>query len=409
MMKRMMTLMLLTTLFVAGCGCGCGGKCGDKAGKCCGKDGTCCKVKKTGGCGGKCGCKGGAKAPATIVLPSVAGEAVSIVLPKGMANPDGMLNTPCGCGTFLVVTNVSHPGCSVLMMIDKDNKITKVIDLPLHPETKTMVALGVAVGSDGNLYIADNQEFAGHGSHKARLLRVVVKDKKAVKVETVVTGMIAANAVVAYKDRLYITETTLKAGQAPHQSGVYGFSISELQGDTPLAIKPDGTDSHLIATLTTTADDWCAGIGANGLAITPGGMMYVSNFGTAEILGGQLCSEGKLDAPLKVVAKGTEENGMGSVDGMKYIADKGVLIVADFHHNGVCAINPKTGEVKTLVKNANSDGSKGQMDKPSEVCLRGNTLYVSNIDLGADGNNATAEGKSAPDGVDTIVAIPLKW
>ena len=392
-MKRMIALMLVATMFVAGCGCGCGKDCAGK------KDGS------------KCGCKGGAKptAPATVTLPALDGAAASIVLPKGMTNPDGMILSPCGCKVFLNITNATNPSSSALMMIDSTNKITKVIDLPAHPETKTMVALGVAFGSDGNIYIADNQEFAGHGDHKARLLRVVMKDKKPVKVETVVTGMIAANAVEAYKDRIYVTETTLKAGQTPHVSGVYGFDIAELKGDKPLAIKLDGADEHLIVKLTTTADDWCKGIGANGLAITPDGMMYVCNFGTAEILGGQLCSEGKLDGPLKVVAKGTKENGMGSTDGMKYLPSKGVLIVADFHHNAIHAINPKTGEVKTLVKNANSDGSKGQVDKPSEVCVMGNTMYISNIDLPLDGNNATADGKGAPDGVDTLVVVPLKW
>ncbi len=394
-MKHMMILMLVATMIVIGCGGGC--SCGDD-----------CAGKKDES---KCGCKAkpAPVAPAVITLPAPAGAAVSLVLPKGMANPDGMILAPCGCKIYLNVTNATNASASALMMIDNTNKITKVIDLPVHPETKTMVALGVAFGSDGNIYIADNQEFAGHGDHKARLLRVVMKDKKPVKVETVVTGMIAANAVEAYKDRIYVTETTLKAGQTPHVSGVYGFNISELKGDKPLAIKPDGADEHLIVKMTTTADDWCKGIGANGLAITPGGMMYVCNFGTAEILGGQLCEEGKLDAPLKVVAKGTKENGMGSCDGMKYLPKKGVLIVADFHHNAIHAINPKTGEVKTLVKNANSDGSKGQMDKPSEVCVMGNTLYISNIDLPLDGNNPSADGKGKPDGVDTLVVMPLKW
>ena len=47
---------------------------------------------------------------------------------------------------------------------------------------------------------------------------------------------------------------------------------------------------------------------------------------------------------------------------------------------------PKTGKVKVIAQNGLTDGSNGELDKCSEVCLRGSRIYVANIDLNLDGN-----------------------
>jgi hypothetical protein len=46
----------------------------------------------------------------------------------------------------------------------------------------------------------------------------------------------------------------------------------------------------------------------------------------------------------------------------------------------------KNGQVTTIARNGETDGAAGELDRPSEVCLRGNLLYVSNIDLPYGGN-----------------------
>jgi hypothetical protein len=47
------------------------------------------------------------------------------------------------------------------------------------------------------------------------------------------------------------------------------------------------------------------------------------------------------------------------------------------------------GEVSTVWKNANNTGGVGGLlDKPSEVCLRDGKIYVANIDLPFDNNEA---------------------
>ena len=112
----------------------------------------------------------------------------------------------------------------------------------------------------------------------------------------------------AFGDRIYVTETCLVNGAEPHVSGIYRFDLEELSADKPVELKPDGADPHLVAKFTTEAADWRAGVGANGLAISPKGDLYVCNFGEASILTAPLNDDGFLAEPLKVLVKG---NGIG--------------------------------------------------------------------------------------------------
>jgi sugar lactone lactonase YvrE len=78
---------------------------------------------------------------------------------------------------------------------------------------------------------------------------------------------------------------------------------------------------------------------------------------------------------------------MESTDGIKIYPKTGEIYVADFDGNAVHKICPETGKVTTIAKNANNSGGiGGLLDRPSEVCIRGNRLYISNIDLPGDGN-----------------------
>ena len=80
--------------------------------------------------------------------------------------------------------------------------------------------------------------------------------------------------------------------------------------------------------------------------------------------------------------------GGGGTDGTCYdvkITDCNVGVYLD--GNAVHKICPETGKVTTIAKNANNSGGiGGLLDRPSEVCIRGNRLYISNIDLPGDGN-----------------------
>jgi sugar lactone lactonase YvrE len=298
---------------------------------------------------------------------------------------------------YLNLLNLQVPAVAAVWTIDQDDKLTKLIDLTPHPETEGVFPLGIAEGADGNLYVADNQTFGGETSHKSRLLRVLMKDGKAVRVETVVTGFIASNAVEAFGDRIYVTETCLINDSEPHVSGLYVFDIDQLSSAAPIQLKPDGKDDRLIARFHTIADDWRKGVGANGLAITPDGILFVCNFGEASVLTAPLQENGRLAEPLEVLVKGS---GMGSTDGMKYVPPWNKLVVADFFSNALHLIDANRGRVKTLAQNENSTGAAGLLDKPSEPCVRGNKIYVSNIDLPYDGNES--------DKPDTLTVLEVK-
>ncbi len=325
-----------------------------------------------------------------------AGKATSLILPEEVSTPDGM-TVGKDDKIYLNMLNLQVPAVAAVWTIDENDQLAKLIDLPKHPETDGVYPLGIAQGSDGHFYVADNQTFGSNMDHQSRLLRVVMDGAKAVRVETVATGLIAANGVEAYGDRIYVAETALINDVEPHQSGLYKFELSELKADKPVKIAPDGEDKRLVTRFTTVADDWRKDVGANGVAICPCGTLFICNFGEASVLKAKLGDDGMLATPLMTLVKG---DGIGSTDGMRYASEWKALVVADFFSNAIHLVDAATGEVKTVLQNANSDGAGGKLDKPSEPCVRGMKIYAANIDLPYDGNEV--------DKPDSLVVIPMK-
>jgi sugar lactone lactonase YvrE len=177
-----------------------------------------------------------------------------------------------------------------------------------------------------------------------------------------------------------VTETSLDLNADPMPSGVYRFKYSQFKGET-IELKPGGADEHLVAQFVTKSKDWR--VGANGMGFDAGGRLYVCNFGDASLLRFTLDAAGKV-VSTEVVAQG---RGMRSTDGLKVCPRTGDIYIADFLANAVHKVNPTSGKVTTIWANKNNSGGvAGLLDKPSEVCLRGNRIYVANIDLPFDGN-----------------------
>jgi sugar lactone lactonase YvrE len=311
---------------------------------------------------------------------------IAVNLPAERNTPDGMALGKDG-NMYLSTWNYADktvPGA--IMCIDKDDKLHEFIKLPNHPVTGRSCPLGIDFGADGNLYIADAQSLAGKSGPFSRLLKVTVKNGKAIKCEVVVNGFFMSNAVACNGQAVYVTETDLgiKDDTGVHHSAVYRFDLSELNGSKPITLLSGGKDRHLVTRLKTRNKVWA--VGANGMDFDPEGNMYVCNFGEASIIKYKMNAAGTKPVSSSVLVKG---QGILCTDGMDYAAD-GMIYVADFLGNAVHQVCPKTGAVNTLAKNPLTDGAGGRLDKPSEARLRGRRLYVANIDLPFDGNKTDA-------------------
>jgi sugar lactone lactonase YvrE len=333
---------------------------------------------------------------ALLIAPSVAAEKsakarlltpkIGVELPVEHNTPDGMTldsegNIILCCPNF----NTNKEGNEQpawIMKIMPDDKLEKYFQMPVHPKTGKACPLGIAFGCDGHLYVADSQGIGGDTNYMSRLLRVVIKDGKPVKCESLVEGFVLSNAVACHDGHIYVTETHLepKPGPGPMESGVYRFKISELCGEKPIQLKPGGKDPHLVCKLVTKNEEWK--VGANGMGFAKDGTMYVCNFGDAELIAVKFSKKGKVKSQ-EVIAKGGP---MKSTDGLKVCPKTGLVYIADFLGNAVHCVCPQSGKVKTIAQNGLSDGKNGELDKCSEVCLRGNRVYVANIDLSLDGN-----------------------
>ncbi len=302
-----------------------------------------------------------------------------LILPEEYNTPDGM--TLDSDGNILLSVNNANDQTypAKILKISPSNEVSELVTLPPHPETGKVFPLGIVQGSDGNIYVSDNQEFVTP-EHKSRVLRIVMDNGKPVACETVVDGLVAANGIDCRGDYLYVAETKLDPTAYPLPSGVYRFKLSDLSGRRPIKVRPDGRDEHLVTTLYTKNRDWQ--VGANGLVVDDEGNLYVCNFGDAQIIKVMLDESGNRTSQ-KVIAEGS---GMESCDGMKIDPRTGDLYVADLVGNAVHKINPQTGKVTTIAKNGITDGTDGELDRPSEPQLRGGKLYVANIDLPLAGN-----------------------
>jgi sugar lactone lactonase YvrE len=324
----------------------------------------------------------------------------AITLPEGMKHPDGMTVHPATGDIILAVPVVGDKGNAWLLRIDADDNVSKYFELPAHPETGRVTPLGISFGPDGHLYISDSQCLGGNPNHKSRILRVVHENGQPVRCEVVVANIVQANGLEIHDGKIYVAETQIDPAivEMPMTSGVFRFEISELNGPRPLRVMPYGRDPRFIFNFQTTdaARDGEWKVGANGIGLAKDGTLYVANFGDKKVI------EVKFDATGKVVSHRDCNDGKGpheSVDGLK-VCPKGYIFFADYVGNSVCVMNPTNGKTLLLAKNArNPDAatkSAGALDRCSEVCLRGNKLYVANIDL------------ETPDAPHTISVINLE-
>jgi sugar lactone lactonase YvrE len=316
-------------------------------------------------------------------------------LPSSINTPDGAALAPNG-DIILSVPNFNNDALMKderitasaperMVRIDARNELTTWYTFSQqdkHPDTGRIGPMDGAFGPDGNLYVADMQIF-WDGAHKSRVLRINVKNGKAVGMDVVVEGFIVANGMVWKGDTLFVTDTILRhsppteAGKAkpPLLSGVYGFKLEEL-GRGPVRLIPYGehhSDPHLVLRL---ASSNRIGFGADGVTIDGAGNLYTSVIEDGVIYKARFDEDGR---PLETTLFARSDQ-MRSADGIVWREKDGRIYVADMLLNAVHAIDAN-GDISTLHRNGDTDGSDGLLDQPAEVILRGDELIVVNMDM----------------------------
>lgn len=303
---------------------------------------------------------------------------LAIKLPPEYKNPDGM--TIKDGQIWMVINNGTQAAPSCIVKMTADNKLEKVIDLPVSPETEIVSALCLVFASDGNLYVSDNQNIKGKKKHgQSRILRVAMKDGNAIGVDVVATGINKANGVAAMGNSLFVNETSFSEA-VPTVSGTYQFNLAELKADAPVRVDGTVNDAHVIFTMESEGQ---FSNGANGICFDHKNNMYVSNFDDSEIWKVTFRETGE-------VQKGelyTKVNCAESVGGLQYDGKEHIWF-ADFLGCAIGKISVKSGKSCLVAKNAPCDGINGELDAPSECIRLGNKVYVSNVDLTLGPNTA---------------------
>ncbi|MDO5608771.1 MAG: SMP-30/gluconolactonase/LRE family protein [Capnocytophaga sp.] len=311
-----------------------------------------------------------------------------IKLPADYNTPDGLAMDKDG-NMILSVPNfnnqqliekglISEPSSPFMAIIGKDNQIAHWYDFKpedMHPETGTVGAMDSDFGPDGNLYVADMQVFFDK-NHKSRILRINIVDGKPVSTDVVVEGFIASNGMYWHGNHLFVTESVLQADEGSLVSGVYAFSLEELQGSKPIRLKPYANgkgDSHLVVTF---QSDNRMGFGADGITFDDEGFMYTTVIEKGQIFRSKLDENNKA-VETKLFA---EHPQMKAPDGIIFSKERNRFYVADFLNNAVHSIDRK-GNVTVLQQNGDTDGADGKLDQPAEVLLRGNELIIVNMDM----------------------------
>ncbi|MCP4376982.1 MAG: hypothetical protein GY794_12495 [bacterium] len=314
-------------------------------------------------------------------------------LPDTCNTPDGVtLDEKTGdiylcCPNFKLRNgkNEAQKYPAVIMKIDKNNKLTKFCDLPKHPLTKQVGPMGLDIGPDGNLYVADNQYFWSK-DYASRLLRVNIKNGKAVGVDVVVEGTKLSNAVICRGNYVYVSDTFFDVKDKPGISGIWRFSMNELKSGKPVKLNTKAfdphtigkTDPHIIATFQTFANHRGDTAGADGLTFDKEGNLYCGNFGDGVISKITFDAKGNV-ASNKILIK-TDK--MPSADGMFYDAKRDLIYIADSERNAVRSFKTDGTDLTTVWENdATATGAKGLIDQPCEVLVRGDTLFVICFDI----------------------------
>jgi len=247
--------------------------------------------------------------------------------------------------------------------------------LPAHPESGKVHPMGLEIGPDGNIYIADNQYFI-NTDYKSRLLKVIVKDGKAVGCEVAVDGFKLANAVRWKGNDVYVSDTFFDLPGKKHQSGIYRISLDEMNRGK-VTLLPGAKDPHLLVQLTAKdfgKDEETAG--ADGVCFDSKGNLYTGNFGDGVMTKVTFKPDGSV-ASQKII----DDTSIECCDGITCDTRTDQVYITNSLNNSVHILDTKTNKMRLLWVNDDDDGAGGLLDQPCEPLIRGDQLIVVNFDM----------------------------
>jgi sugar lactone lactonase YvrE len=285
-------------------------------------------------------------------------------LGKTCSTPDGMAIDSIG-NLFLAVTNLANfeeYGSRILTFDENEKPITWFDQLPLHPITKKVHPMGIEFGQDGNLYIADNQNFAGQ-LNQSRILRIVVQNGKPIKAEVIVEGLGFSNAIRLYKNHLYITDFMFEDRK---ESGIYSFNLEDFNNEK-IVMDDQTRQKHSIGTFP---------VGIDGIALDEKGDLYAGHFYSGTITKFEFTDERKVKSRNIVF----QSDSFNCADGMYYDKTRNAIFIANLSNNSVHQLDLNTKTLNLIWINGNNDGSTGLLDNPCETIIYKGNLIVANFD-----------------------------
>ena len=322
------------------------------------------------------------------------------VLPDYICTPDGMAvdrygNLVLSCPNY---AEDDMSGCVV--KIDKEGKVTKWFDVPVHPETGAARNMGIAFDDEWNVYLCDNQGWSERPEllYKGRILKLTVDDEgNILKTVVVAKNMEHPNGIRIRGGYMYVTQSYLhpvKREDGKLVSCVYRFALDEEDVDITNTLE----DPNIFATFVTENPD-CQ-YGADGIVFDREGNLYVGNFGDGAVYKITFNEDGSLKEN-KLFAQNPAE--LQSTDGMIF-DEKGNLYIADFSANAIGMVTPD-GTVKRIAQSPDCTGVDGGLDQPGEPIVWNGRIIASCFDLvtGPDKVNLKHEMPA------TLVELSLPW
>jgi len=318
---------------------------------------------------------------------------VFIKLDSTCMTPDAMAFDESG-NIFLSITNATtfdQFGAKIIKLSPTGTILGTWTSLPEHPVTGKVHPMGMAVGSDGFLYVVDNQRFAGH-QNASRVLRAKLQNGEIRNIETVVTGLNVANGLRFYEGYIYVTDALT---DNERKSGLFRFDTRDLNKQ-PIHIDPKNRSAYLVHEMELDKNT-PNGVGVDGLDFDANGNLYVGNFsdGTlTKIKPDKNSGKHEITTVIKDIR-------LVGCDGIFFDKPSNSLLIANFLENSILQYNLSTEKLTVLWKNEDA-ACNADLDSPCDLAVFDNQLVVVNFDTYTTNANKTI------DNCNTITVFDLR-